>query len=199
MNGADCSETEKIDPRVRRTRKLIEDAFRALLTERPYSQIAVGDVTARATVNRATFYAHFDNKEQLATALMGGDLEAALRAQLTHGMPLNEETLGGFAAAVFEFFGRTLSDCDGDADHENALTPALMATFQETIQGLIRRWLDLDAHAMNAFPGARKDDVATVLAWGLYGGALRWSRIKRRPPAAEAAQRIVALLVGNKP
>jgi len=82
---ADCPETPSLDPRVRRTRKLIEDAFRALLAERPYGEISVADVASRATINRATFYAHFDNKEHLAIAVMGGDFDTALRARLTVG------------------------------------------------------------------------------------------------------------------
>lgn len=186
-----CPETPRVDPRVLRTRKLIEDAFRALLAERPYSEISVGDVTARATVHRATFYAHFEDKEHLATSMMRSDLDTALRARLAHRMPLNADTLSGVAEAIFEFFGRTAPHSDG----YDELAPTLMATLQETIHSLVRRWLDLDPQAMRVFPGAQKEDVATVLSWSLYGGALRWSRVQRRPPAAEAARQIVALLV----
>lgn len=205
MKIADCPEPPKVDPRVRRTRKLIEDAFRALLVERPYADISVGDVVDRATVHRATFYAHFQNKEHLATSLIGGDLESALRARLTHGLPLNHETLGEVAEAIFSFFGHIAAQCDdmpGDTDpdtpgsYDSALAPTLMTTLQKTIHSLLRRWLDLDPEAMRAFPGTRKDDTATVLAWSLYGGALSWSRTKgRRAPAGEAARRIVSLLI----
>ncbi|MGI4790988.1 MAG: TetR/AcrR family transcriptional regulator [Janthinobacterium lividum] len=192
MKNTDCSEIQKLDPRVRRTRKLIEDAFRALLAEHPYSEISVGEVASRATVNRATFYAHFDNREHLATSVIRADLDAALHTRLTHGLPLNAETLTGLAEALLEFFRRTVADCDA---HDDVFAPTLMATLQATIQALIRRWLDLDPEAMHSFPGAKKDDVATVLAWGLYGGALDWSRNNPRPPAAEASRRLVALLI----
>jgi AcrR family transcriptional regulator len=47
-----------MDPRVRRTRKLLQDALRSLLFERRFSRISVQDIAERATVNRATFYAH---------------------------------------------------------------------------------------------------------------------------------------------
>jgi hypothetical protein len=73
-----------------------------------------------------------------------------------------------------------------------------MAVLQETVQTLVRKWLDLDENAMDLFPGGTKDDVATVLAWALYGGASRWSQLRKRPPATEAARRIVGLLVRSE-
>jgi AcrR family transcriptional regulator len=188
----DCSEAERLDPRVRRTRKLIEDAFRALLAERPYAEIAVADIAARATVNRGTFYAHYEDKEHLATTMMREDLSAVLRTRLAHDMPLTPETFGGMAELAFEFFGRVVAGC---RQRDREFAPTLMATLQQTIQDIVRKWLDLDPNAMDGFRGGSKDEVATVLAWGLYGAALRWSRLSRRPPAAEAARRIATLLL----
>ncbi|WP_088042656.1 TetR/AcrR family transcriptional regulator [Bacillus sp. EAC] len=53
------------DPRVTRTRKLIIDAFVALINEKDINSIFVKEITDRAKVNRATFYRHFDNKHEL--------------------------------------------------------------------------------------------------------------------------------------
>ncbi len=185
----------RMDPRVRRTRGLIEVAFRALLTERSYADITVADITAKATVNRATFYLHFEDKEHLATSLMQEELDTALCARLEHGMPLTVETLGGIAEVVYDFFERRIV---GYGERDKELAPTLMAVMQETVQALVRKWLDLDENAMTLFPGATKDDVATVLAWALYGGASRWSHLRQRPPAAEAARRVVRLLIRSE-
>ena len=48
---------------------------------------------------------------------------------------------------------------------------------------------------MRLFPGSTQENAATALAWALYGGAVRWSRLDPRPPAAQAAREIVAMLV----
>lgn len=53
------------DRRVRRTRAALTDTFLALVVERPYDDIAVGDIIERAGVGRSTFYQHFANKEDL--------------------------------------------------------------------------------------------------------------------------------------
>src|SRR5688572_396709 len=56
---------EKIDRRIRRTRRQLCEAMLALLVERDYESITVQEITSRADVNRATFYHHFERKEDL--------------------------------------------------------------------------------------------------------------------------------------
>jgi AcrR family transcriptional regulator len=53
------------DRRVQRTRKLLQDALFALILEKGYEAITVQDIIDRANVGRATFYAHFMDKQQL--------------------------------------------------------------------------------------------------------------------------------------
>ena len=48
-----------------RSVRLLESAFLELLAEKPYEKITVTDVTARADLNRGTFYAHFKNMDDL--------------------------------------------------------------------------------------------------------------------------------------
>jgi AcrR family transcriptional regulator len=48
---------------VARTKAAIEDAFVALVLERGYERVAVEDITDRADLARATFYAHYPNKQ----------------------------------------------------------------------------------------------------------------------------------------
>jgi AcrR family transcriptional regulator len=57
--------TEKQDRRSQRTRRLLGDAFLALLAEKRYDAITVQDVIERANVGRTTYYAHFQDKEAL--------------------------------------------------------------------------------------------------------------------------------------
>lgn len=175
-----------------RTRKLIEGAFRALLSERPYGEISVADIADRATINRATFYGHFEDKDHLATTMLRGDLESALLAELNSRTPLNAETLTRFATILFEFMANLYWACPKEYDAAGA---TLDRALQETIQDLIRMWLNFDPDAKGVFPGAEADHVATVLTWALYGSALQWSRRPHRPRAEDTARQIVALLI----
>src|SRR5687768_14001023 len=56
---------KELDPRFKRTRKLILQSFNDLLAEKSFDSISVQDVTERAEINRATFYKHFVDKYAL--------------------------------------------------------------------------------------------------------------------------------------
>ena len=62
------SVAEATDPRTEKTRALISGAFLALVSRRPYARIRVSDITRKAGVGRATFYAHFESKDALLPA-----------------------------------------------------------------------------------------------------------------------------------
>lgn len=166
--------------------------MRSLLCQKPFSEISVADIAEQATVNRATFYAHFEDKGHLASTMMAEDLHDAIIERLRPPVAFGPDGLTEITAAMFEFMARTLGGCRKHAD-EFATTVG--TTLQETLQKFLLRWLELDPHAMRHYRGSTPDAVATVLAWSIYGGAMRWSNLARRPDATEAAREIVTLLL----
>jgi hypothetical protein len=69
--AGECSESEGVmvarndDRRVQRTRQLLRTALVPLIEENGFEALTVQDIIDRANVGRATFYAHFDKKEDL--------------------------------------------------------------------------------------------------------------------------------------
>ncbi|MGV9482345.1 TetR/AcrR family transcriptional regulator [Gordonia aichiensis] len=53
------------DRRTARTRRQLREAFISLVLEQGYSSITVEDITSRADLGRATFYAHYTDKDAL--------------------------------------------------------------------------------------------------------------------------------------
>lgn len=61
--------TGKVDPRIVRTRALLRDAMLQLMEQQSYDKITIQDITSLATVNRKTFYLHYETKDHLLYAV----------------------------------------------------------------------------------------------------------------------------------
>ncbi|MFB7138268.1 TetR/AcrR family transcriptional regulator [Gottfriedia sp. NPDC056225] len=72
-----------LDPRVVRTRQLLQDALINLLADnKDFESISVQDITKKANVNRATFYSHYEDKYQMVRQIVREklvDLDKAMK------------------------------------------------------------------------------------------------------------------------
>jgi AcrR family transcriptional regulator len=68
------------DRRIERTQQLIRGALRSLIQEKGFEALTVQEIIDRANVGRATFYAHFDNKDDLLASGFE-ELRASLKAR----------------------------------------------------------------------------------------------------------------------
>lgn len=68
------------DRRVRRTRKLIKQAFLSLLEQKEYEQITVTDIIEKADYNRATFYRHYRDKQELVDEIIDTQIRLLIDA-----------------------------------------------------------------------------------------------------------------------
>ena len=57
--------SRKNDPRIERTQEALRGALMALIEEKGFDAISVRDITERARLNRATFYLHYRDKQDL--------------------------------------------------------------------------------------------------------------------------------------
>ena len=80
---------ETPDRRVQKTRKLMEDALVDLIMEKGYDKVSVQDIIERANVGRSTFYAHYQDKDDLllrgvTEIAYGDDLDGIIAWQKEH-------------------------------------------------------------------------------------------------------------------
>lgn len=83
------------DRRVRRTQRLLSEALVHLMLEKGYDAISVRDITERADVAYATFYRHYNSKDDLLMQQVDSALQnlEALTTQLPGRYYLNEGVL----------------------------------------------------------------------------------------------------------
>jgi AcrR family transcriptional regulator len=75
------------DRRTARTRRALLAAFVALVGERRYEAIRVGDIVGKADVGRSTFYDHFKSKDDLLRQSMDWLLRIFAEAAVPGGEP----------------------------------------------------------------------------------------------------------------
>src|ERR1700682_4751024 len=92
---------KRVDPRVKRTRQLIQQAFMELFAEKGLASISIQDITDHATVNRATFYAHFPDKYALLDSIVRELFQQALAQHLPVASVWNVQSLPGSRATGF--------------------------------------------------------------------------------------------------
>jgi AcrR family transcriptional regulator len=66
------------DARQQRTRRTLLDALLDLLEERPFEQVTIREIAARARIGYATFFRHYASKEALLHDLAAGQIAALL-------------------------------------------------------------------------------------------------------------------------
>jgi AcrR family transcriptional regulator len=78
---------KRIDPRVKRTRRLLRQALMDLIPEKGYHAVTIQDIADRATLNRATFYLHYHDKDDL---LYTGMREILDELSATNPLPIED-------------------------------------------------------------------------------------------------------------
>jgi AcrR family transcriptional regulator len=66
--------------RVRRTQKLLREALIALIEERGFDALTIGELTSRAMVSRAAFYRNYQDKYDLVEQIFEEAMSALLNA-----------------------------------------------------------------------------------------------------------------------
>lgn len=96
---------QKEDLRIVRTRRLLSNTLLDMMEEESIEKISVIDLCNKAMVNRATFYAHFEDKYHLLTFALE-ELKDGLYASFTRDMKLTTpmEALNALLKIAVEFF-----------------------------------------------------------------------------------------------
>jgi AcrR family transcriptional regulator len=89
------------DRRVRRTRKLLHDAFLSLVGEKGYEKLTIQDILDRADIGRSTFYVHYRDKESLLLACLN-EMGERLRGEMAATAPAGSIDVSRPAAFIFE-------------------------------------------------------------------------------------------------
>ncbi|HEY9152234.1 MAG TPA: TetR family transcriptional regulator [Anaerolineales bacterium] len=163
---------EKLDPRVKRTRSLILQSFESLIAEKGFESISVQDVTGKAQINRATFYAHFADKYALLDYLISQKFMQEIEKRTLNACHYTPDNLRNMILAVCDFLAHLHSDC---AQPHQQFESLVEGTIKKQIFDLLSYWL---TQTKSKIP---TEIPATVATWAIYGLASLYSHSKKRP------------------
>ena len=177
------STAENTDPRVLRSRQMLMEALLRLLTRKEFDDISIQDIADEATLNRATFYLHYPDKNALLQAMTAArfrDLISRRGLSFTNC----DGALRAIALGVCDYLAET-TGCPSQLVKmplEGSIIPVVEGMFQKGAAN----------HAMA--PGADPGLLATTAAWAIFGAARRWYQTPDRIPAEDMAARIEAMV-----
>ena len=189
------AQVNEADPRVKRTRKLLLESFIELLAEKGFRDLSVQDIAERATVNRATFYAHFEDKYALMESFIREGFQQMLTSRLPASASFTLDNLHLLIRTVFEYLAQ-VQKCQPRSTDKHEVELLFEATVQGELYKFISNWLE-QTPPPDSECRAAVDTAAMVMSWAIFGAGLQWSRGARRSSVEEMAGQVVAVLTGG--
>jgi AcrR family transcriptional regulator len=174
---------ENMDPRVLRSRQMLMEALLKLLDRKEFDDISIQEITDEATLNRATFYLHYPDKNALLQAMTAARFRDLIARR---GLSFSncDGALRAIALGVCDYLAET-TGCPSQLAKmplEGSIIPVVESMFHEGAAN----------HAIS--PGADPKMLATTAAWAIFGAARWWYLTPNRIPAEKMAAKIEAMV-----
>ena len=191
------------DRRIQRTRQVLQQAFVDVVREKgaahrglrglekSFAATSIQEITARANVNRGTFYLHFTDKHMLADAVVREQFHQQLARALPPEPRWDRRTLRPLIQAV-------LNALEEKYHHQQqpslVLAPLVERAAQEELTKLLLMWLT-EARAGERQQHEPLETMARVVSWAIFGTAIQWSQEETTMSSEEMAEVIMQVIM----
>jgi AcrR family transcriptional regulator len=181
---------ERVDPRILRTRALLNQAFQEVLMEKGFQAASIQDITEKAGVNRSTFYLHFPDKYALLDYNIHEMFHEALQKRSLNLCHFTPENLHALILTVAEFVAFSGEQCK----HKDEQFESLVETqVKKQVQSLLTKWGETTHFGKNS------KSAAVAASWAIYGLSQEWSNEKKRSSAevfVEGSMPLILAILG---
>jgi AcrR family transcriptional regulator len=166
-------EPPEVDRRTRRTKRALQTALLNLAEEKDLQSITVREITDRADINRATFYQHFRDKDDLISSALDALFEEVTvedRAFTNQHLTLSPDVVPGPLVTLFKNLShrRQLFSCLYSVADQSGFVIRLQLFEQEQFY---RVWNDM---ALVPVPGSPPIEVRAAVATGIVRTFVAW-------------------------
>jgi AcrR family transcriptional regulator len=189
-NNADPNcDGRALDPRIRRTRQMLRDAFFSLLQEKSFEAISIQDIAERSTVNRATFYDHYSDKPALVEDVIVERFDGLLCQRQVCFDGTCVFAIRPLILATCDFLGQlNQGQC---TKHERLFEPFVQTAIQKRLQQVLLEGLKKSDSKHSVDPRV----TAAAASWAIYGAVVQWVHTENRV-SAESFADVALQLVG---
>jgi AcrR family transcriptional regulator len=178
---------EILDPRIRRTRQLLQQALDKLMTTKEFDKVSVQDIADAATVNRATFYDHYADKFELLKCLVGSRFHELLAEREVRFDATCASALKAIVLAVCDYLAETPGlECETQRRLEPVMESAIIAVLRRTILEGLKQHPPAGAISLEM--------IAATVSWAIYGAANEWVRTPNRCPSEDIVDTVNMLV-----
>jgi AcrR family transcriptional regulator len=184
------SDCEVRDPRMRRTRQLLQGALRTLMQNKSFDEIAVQDIAEAATVNRATFYDHYADKYALLEAMVASGFHTLLHERNVSYDGTCPSAVRALILATCDYLTHTHTSRT-ECQRQSAFQPLIEAALTAAIRRVLMEGMPKSGSASVPPP----EMIATAASWAIYGAVKEWFSTPGRPPAEEVIPLVMQLII----
>jgi AcrR family transcriptional regulator len=157
---------------------------------RSFEEISVQDIAEAATVNRATFYDHYNDKFALLDALIAGGFHRLLHERNVEYDPSCPAAAAAIILAACDF-QVLMHEGSGGCKEASPFEPLIDAAAIGAIRSVLAR--DMQTREVPASLPSRM--VATAASSAIHSAAKEWFNSPNRPSAEEIVPQILALVL----
>jgi AcrR family transcriptional regulator len=160
----------KLDPRVVRTRELLRQSLVDLIPGKGFNNLSIQEITDHARLNRATFYLHYKDKDELLLDVFDEMVIGSIpqppppEAQPVPLKDLHPVVIVLTHIAEYADFYRAILGEQG--------VPFFMTRVQGYIEDLIKRWIQ--AYVQQEFKQDEQWDIVINYLGAAHLGVITW-------------------------
>ncbi|GLX68735.1 TetR/AcrR family transcriptional regulator [Paenibacillus glycanilyticus] len=179
--------TKVMNMRQTQTKPLLIDAFFQLIAKKDFEKITIADITKGAKVNRATFYAHFNDKYELLDYIMGSSASTAIASRTMEATEFNADTVQQLVLAVCDFYEKPNVACR--ASYIGLVLPQLKEKVVKELTEFLAKSL------ADVYTEEERNLYVPVIAQAIHEGASQWATGKIVMSEQETATKVASFIM----
>ncbi len=179
--------------RITKSRNLIQDAFLSLANKKSFEHITVKDISERAHVNRATFYAHFKDKYDLLDSFISDKFMTIVSSRISSDAKLDEEILRNLIFIMCDYHKTIGTSYTRLYKSASVLIDIkVQLKLQDIVQNMLNN--------TRTFSKDEKDKlelITVIISSGVYCSTKRWHSKGNLKDASALAKEILPFMISG--